>query len=451
MSFINLKESLGTRLVIIAFLTLVMLIPSFIVQDLIRERENRRDAVTAEISDKWGGEQSITGPLLSIPYKHYYNNDNKVEATIRYAHFLPENLSIDGSILTEERYRGIYEVIVYNGKIKISGNFSPLNLEEFNIPVQDFLIEDAFVSVGISDMTGIKNFVNISWNGKEYPANPGIETSDVLESGISISPGILVEADKEYRFNFELDLNGSSGILFAPVGKETIVKLSSVWPNPSFRGAYLPENREVSSSGFSSNWKVLHLNRNFPQQWLGANREVSASSFGVDFLLPVDEYRQTMRTAKYAIMFISLTFLTFFMFELLGNKIIHPVQYLLVGFGLLIFYTLLLSLSEYLLFNVAYLIASAAIISLITIYSYSIIADKLKSIVIFGVLVFLYSYLFILLQLQDYALLLGSIGLFMILSIVMFLTRNINWFEILSSQKLNDHNSEHVSGQTSGT
>ncbi|MDR8393916.1 cell envelope integrity protein CreD [Aliifodinibius sp. S!AR15-10] len=428
----NLKNSIGTRLFIIAFLTLVLLIPSFLIQDLISERENRRDSVVDEISEKWGDEQTITGPVISVPYKYYYKSDDRAEQTIRYAHFLPENLNIKGSIIPEVRYRGIYKVIVYNSILSISGNFPSIDLGGFNVPSEDFLLEEALVSIGISDMTGIKEFVNINLSNKEYLANPGIEINDVLESGISISPDL--EAGKEYHFDLELNLNGSSGLLFSPVGKQTNVQLSSGWSNPSFTGNFLPIDREVNESGFNAKWNVLHLNRNFPQQWLGPNLEVSNVTFGVDLLLSVDEYQKTMRTAKYAIMFISLTFLTFFMIELLSKKIIHPLQYLLIGFALLIFYTLLLSITEYLVFGLAYLIASAAIIVLITVYSYSVLSDKLKTGIICGTLSILYGYLYILLQMQDYALLLGSVGLFVVLAIVMYLTRNINWFEIMSSQ-----------------
>lgn len=432
MVFLNLKHSIGARLAIIAFLSIIFLIPSFLIQELISERKNRRDSVAEEISQKWGKEQTITGPVISVPYKHYFENDDKVEQIIRYAHFLPEDLNIKGVIATEVRYRGIYKVIVYNSNLSVSGHFPSPDLNGFNIPPGDFMLEDAFVSVGISDMTGIKDIITINWDNQEYLANPGIESNDVLESGISISPDL--EAGKEYHFNFELNLNGSSGLLFSPVGKQTNIQLSSDWPNPSFTGNFLPVEREVNSSGFSSEWKVLHLNRNFPQQWLGPNQEVSNSAFGVDLLLPVDEYQKTMRTAKYSIMFISLTFLTFFMIELLSKKVIHPVQYLLIGLALLIFYTLLLSVSEYLVFNIAYLLASAAIIILITVYSYSVLSDKLKTGIIFGVLVILYGYLYILMQLQDYALLMGSLGLFIILALVMYLTRNIDWFEIMSHQ-----------------
>lgn len=426
----NLKRSLGTRLFIIAFLTLLLLIPSLFIQSLISEREQRRDSVADEISQKWGRKQTIAGPVITVPYKQYYKRDGETEYAIRYAHFLPDQLDIKGRITPEVRYRGLYKVVVYNSRLSLSGRFPALDLNGLSIPPQDFMPGDAFVSVGISDMTGIKDFVTVHWNNHEYMANPGIESNDVLASGISFKPGL--EAGQSYHFSFDLNLNGSRGVSFSPVGKQTHVELSSNWANPSFTGSFLPAEREVDASGFQSRWSVLHLNRNFPQQWLGPQKEVSQSVFGVDLLLPVDEYQKTMRTAKYAIMFISLTFLTFFMMELLGKKIIHPVQYLLIGFALLIFYTLLLSISEYLIFKMAYLIAAAAIILLISVYAYSILADLRKTGVISGVLIILYGYLYILLQLQDYALLMGSIGLFVVLAVVMYLTRSINWFEIMS-------------------
>lgn len=432
MSFFNLKHSIGARLSIIVLLTLVLLIPSFLIQELISERENRRDSVVEEVSQKWGKEQTITGPVISVPYTHSFGNDDKVEETIRYAHFLPRDLNIKGSIAPEERYRGIYKVIVYNSNLSISGNFPSLESNSLNIPPEDFMLEEAFVSVGISDMAGINEVIKIKWDNEEYIANPGIESNDVLESGISISPDL--DTSKKYHFDFEINLNGSSGLLFTPVGEQTNVQLSSSWPNPSFTGIFLPTDRKVNSSGFNASWRVLHLNRNFPQQWLGTTQGLSDSAFGVDLLLSVDEYQKTMRTTKYAIMFISLTFLTFFMIELLSKRVIHPVQYLLIGLALLIFYTLLLSISEYLVFKVAYLLASAAIILLITIYSYSVLSDKSKIGIIFGILVILYGYLYILMQSQDYALLMGSLGFLVILALIMFLTRNVDWFEIMSHQ-----------------
>ncbi|HBQ59043.1 MAG TPA: cell envelope integrity protein CreD, partial [Balneolaceae bacterium] len=219
-------------------LTLVLLIPSLLIQNLIRERENRRDSVAQEISQKWGKEQVIIGPVLSIPYTHHYTTEGKTEQTTRYAHFLPDQLEIDGNLSPEVRYRGLYKAIVYNSELSISGSFPSLDLENLNVPAEDLMTEDAFVSVGISDMTGIKDFITINWNGNELLANPGVSSDDVMASGISISPDI--ETNSEYKFDFYLNLNGSSGLQFAPVGKQTNVTLTSEWTDPSFTGTFLP-------------------------------------------------------------------------------------------------------------------------------------------------------------------------------------------------------------------
>lgn len=428
----NLKNSLGLRVLMIGGLSILLLIPSIMIQEVISERESRRDAVIGEIIEKWGQEQTIIGPVLTIPYLYHFNKDDESSPVRSYAHFLPESLTIAGSIAPELRYRGIYEAILYNTRLTLSGNFSELESGSLGITTTDFLFDEAFVSVGVSDMSGIKEAVQVNWNGEMYTAEPGIETSNVMASGISIYPEI-VSGETSASFSLDLNLNGSSGLLFSPVGEKTVVNIESDWANPSFTGSFLPEEREIGNDGFQSEWNILHLNRNFPQQWKGANQEVASTVFGVELLQPVDEYQKTMRTAKYAIMFIGLTFLTFFMIELLSGSTIHPVQYLLIGFALLIFYTLLLSISEYVTFGYAYLVASSAIVSLITIYSVSVLSDWRKAGAILGVLAMLYGYLYILLQLQDYALLMGSIGLFVVLSCVMYLTRRIDWFEIMGS------------------
>jgi inner membrane protein len=215
-----------------------------------------------------------------------------------------------------------------------------------------------------------------------------------------------------------------------PVGRETTVQVGGSWGNPSFVGAYLPEERSVEPNKFLASWKVLHLNRNYPQQWTGASVNLKESAFGIKLLMGLDEYQKTMRSAKYAIMFIVLTFLSFFMAEVLNKRIIHPIQYVLIGLALTIFYTLLLSISEQTNFNRAYLLSSAATIALIGLYTRSVLNSILAAAIITGILAVLYGFLFIVLQLQDYALLLGSIGLFLILALVMYITRNINWFAV---------------------
>ena len=422
------KNKLGLKLLIIGALILVLLIPSAMIMSLIRERQIRRDDAVFEVSEKWGQDQTVSGPVISIPFKTFFK-DKKGNWTVytHYAHFLPDDLSIEAVVDPEIRYRGIYEVVLYNTSLKLKGNFSSLNMKKFNIPAKDILWDESFLSVGITHMKGIKESIIVKWNDSEIKVNPGIESNDILASGFSTR--INIKPDNEnMKFSLEIDLNGSRGLHFAPLGNETNVNIVSNWKNPSFIGEFLPENREVTDEDFSANWKVLQLNRNYPQAWTGNKYNIESSTFGVELLLPVDEYQKNMRTVKYAIMFILLTFLAFFMMETLNKKKIHPFQYLLVGTALIIFYTLLLSISEHLSFKYAYLIASVATIALITAYTKSVLKDKKLTSIIALILIILYCFLYVLLQLQDYALLLGSIGLFVILAVVMYISRKIDWY-----------------------
>ena len=426
----SLKNSVGLRLAIIGFLSLVLLIPAALIQGLISEREQRRDNAVFEVSDKWGERQIIAGPILTVPYKNLIKDEKgNLLSVIAYAHFLPENLTINAELFPELRYRGIYEVVLYNAKLQIRGDFLPPNFNQHSIAPENILWKDAFLALGLSDLKGIRDVVKVKWNDEELTANAGVDSKEVLEIGISVKPKVTTAAES-FAFAIDLDLNGSGEIGFAPVGKETTVKVASQWGNPSFAGEFLPIQRQVQSGQFSAEWKVLHLNRNYPQQWLGSQYKIIESAFGVKLLLPIDEYQKTMRTAKYAIMFIALTFLTFFLTEVLNKKVIHPIQYILIGLALILFYTLLLSFSEHLKFNSAYLLSSLAIIALVTTYTKSVLSNNLATAIIAGVLIILYGFLYIILQLQDYALLLGSLGLFIILAMVMYVTRKIDWFAI---------------------
>jgi inner membrane protein len=289
------------------------------------------------------------------------------------------------------------------------------------------------LEIGISDLKGIKNAVDFSWNGEHFMANPGVLNQGVINSGIHIKMN-LDKSVQKFEFSTKLNINGSKTLNFVPVGKESSFNLISTWSDPSFTGSFLPEERTVSEDGFSAKWKIFNLNRNFPQEWTNTRYNIYNSAFGVELLMPVDEYQKTMRTSKYALMFILLTFTTFFMIEIMNKRAIHPIQYLLIGVGLIIFYSLLLALSEHMRFAVAYIISSFAMIALITLYTKAILKTKIITLIICGVLILLYAYLYIVLQLQDYALLIGNLGLFIILGIVMFITRKLDWFSILSSK-----------------
>jgi len=430
-----MKYSISARLIIIGFLVMLLLIPTFMIRSLIRERQDRREDAISEVSEKWGQTQTITGPILSIPYTKYFTTeDNETSTKTMYTHILPDFLEIDGTIHPEVRNRGIYEVVLYNSELHFNGKVLIPDLGDLKIPTKDIIWKNAFISVGITDMKGIEELITFEIDDDDYLANSGIETNDVIISGVS---KIInnIKPNHDFEFSFNLNINGSNGLTLTPVGKETNVTISSDWISPSFIGHFIPTDHEINENGFTANWKVLHSNRNFPQKWVGSKHKIEEFSFGVDLLMPVDEYQKNMRTAKYAFMFISLTFLSFFMIELLNKKIIHPIQYLLIGFSLLVFYSLLLSISEHISFKYAYLISSIATIALISTYTISVLKSRLQTSIIFSILVLLYVYLFIVIQLQDFALLIGSIGLFVILSLVMFLTRKIDWFSTLNNHK----------------
>lgn len=451
----KIKNSISIRLLSIGFLVLILLIPTSMIENMIREREYRRSDVIREVSEKWGGSQTITGPVLTIPYYTYHKyydaaeKKDKFNKTKHYAHFLPDELDIKGDLTPEIRKRSIYKVILYNSQLHFNGVFSKPNFKALGVDENHAIWKEAFVSLGIPDMKGIRDNINIKWDKETYAFNPGIETNQVIGSGLSTKVKMLVRktiegpegaividsTKKTYPFSFDLNLNGSSFLNFIPIGKETNVDITSNWAHPSFSGASLPDKHNITKDGFTAHWKELHLNRNYPQQWLGDAHNVYSSSFGVDLLLAVDEYQKSTRSAKYAIMFISFTFLIFFFIEIRNKKRIHPIQFILVGLALTIFYALLLSLSEHIHFNWAYIIASAAIIVLISAYSITIFKSGKLTALMSGVLILLYGFIFTILQLEDYALLMGSIGLFIVLAVIMYLSRKIDWYAIAKGKK----------------
>lgn len=420
------------KVIVMLFMILIFLIPIALIQSLISERVQFQQEAISEVSSKWGNEQTISGPVLSIPYYELVTDKSKVtRKIIRFAHFLPDSLFINGTLAPEMRYRGIYQVVVYNSKIGLSGVFNSINTDQIKVPRENILLDDAFLALGISDLRGIEEQISLRWNKQLQGFNSGVGTNDVLESGISTR--IRLSADslrRGSRFDLNIELKGSQALKFVPVGKITQVRITSKWKTPSFDGAFLPDSRQINADGFSAYWKVLHLNRNYPQSWTNDAYRINESAFGVSLLIPIDHYQKTERAVKYSFVLITLTFLLLFFIELLNGVNVHPFQYLLIGLALCIFYTLLLSVSEHLSFNLSYWISGIATIGLITLYARSISGMKQIYLLIMGVLIILYGFIFTVLQLEDYALLMGSIGLFVILAIVMYYSKKINWYDI---------------------
>lgn len=423
-------ENITTKALIIAVLTILLLLPSLMIQNLIGERQTRSIETIGKINAKWSNAQTFCGPVLCIPYTTTYTDSNN--KTIFEQHILsvtPEVLKINTRLYPEERYYGIYKTILYKSEINISGEFD--NISQLKQDNSTFHWNKSYLKIGLSDLRGITENVNFTLNNQSYTAEVGGNNDQIMGNtlmvGLDETAGVQLE--KPLTFSCSLKLNGSSSLNFIPIGKTTKVKIAGAWNSPGFIGNFTPDH-QITDNGFQATWDVLRFNRNIPDMWTDyLNGSFTDSSFGVSLVEPVDHYQQNMRSAKYAFMFIALTFVVFFFVEILTKKRIHPIQYLLVGIALILFYSLLLSISEQVNFATAYLIASLATIGLITVYAYSIFKNKMPSFALTLILSILYIFLFVILQLEDVALLIGSIGLFVILGIIMFFSRKITWYK----------------------
>ncbi len=430
----NLINSITLKIISIGVLILMLLIPTEIVVDLIRDRHYTQKSVTEEISSKWANPQTIAGGFFIIPFKHYFKDkDGKTQTNIDYLYLLPKSLNIKTSLNPQIRYRGIYKAVLYTADINIKGEFDYSYIDRLNLNKKDLLWEQATFSVGIGDMRGVEENIKVDFGDKSYFLNSGLANNQISNQGAIVK--IPISPKKQDKFLLNLKLKGSKRISFTPIGEVTKVSINSLWNSPSFIGAYLPKKRAISTKDFNASWKVLHLNRNFPQAFHAnsySRSTFSNSNFGVNLLITTDVYQKTTRVAKYALLFIVLTFTAFFFSEIITKSKIHPIQYLLVGFAIVLFYVLLLALSEHVGFDLSYLCSSSLITILITLFANSILKNRAFTLTIFAILTILYGFLFMVLQLEDYALLAGSIGLFIVLSIIMYITRNINWYDTKS-------------------
>ncbi|HSF15738.1 MAG TPA: cell envelope integrity protein CreD [Vicinamibacteria bacterium] len=426
------------KAILVAVLIGLLLLPLGMVMALIHEREATRNEAEREVSEKWGTQQTVGGPVLVIPYlSRAVDANGKNQIITAHATLLPRSLEIQGELTPEFRYRGIFEVPLYTVELRVSGSFAPGELSELSIPETELVWKDAVLSVGIPDPRGIRQTVKLHWDEKELDFEPGSGTGSVFPFGIHVGIGEFLASETDTRrahpFQFELALNGSRHLAFVPVGQDTRIRLASSWPSPSFTGAFLPDSRSVTAEGFSAEWRLFYLGRSYPQRWRAGEVDpgaVQASAAGVDLVLPVDAYLKSMRSAKYGILFLVVTFGAYFLFEILGRSRIHPFQYLLVGAALVVFYVLLLSLSEHVGFDLAYGLATLAILGLILGYSSFILGRAERLLGLGALLSGLYVFLYVVLQLEDLALLLGSIGLFLALGAVMWITRRVDWYAL---------------------
>lgn len=442
----SLKNNTLFKVGVIFVLVLVLLIPAAMISNVVRERERTQQQAIEEVSAKMGQAQTLTGPYLVIPFSRFVKETSNRDGTSRiveiteYIHVMPEALRIDGQLLPEKLNRGIYEIVVYASKLKVNGHFDALDFSSLDLKGGNLHFDRAALVVGLNDLRGIEKQIELKWDDSIRLFNPGVINQDIIVSGIHVPVALQANDSNKHQFEFEIDLRGSQQLYFTPVGKVTDVHLRSPWPNPKFNGYFLPDERTVDASGFNAHWNILHLNRNFPQMWKGNVFQPNESSFGTDLLLPVDNYQKSHRAIRYAILFIGFTFLVFFFMEVMNKLFIHPIQYLLVGVALVVFYTLLLSVSEHIAFNLSFLIAALATLILITAYVRAILRSNKLAFFLSGILTILYAFIFVIIQLQDYALLIGSLGIFIVLALVMYFSRKIDWYNIRIGDEVTSKN-----------
>ncbi|MDR2635689.1 MAG: cell envelope integrity protein CreD [Campylobacteraceae bacterium] len=442
-----INKAILFKTIAIAVLILLMLIPLAFVESTIDDRGQYKNEAVSKIKTSWGSDIMLAAPILNIPYT--YNevetstvDDKIVQKTVTktaYAKYAPAELNANIDIKSQVRYIGIFKMPVFTADVTISGYFD----EDKDIKGR---LDESFISLEVSDLKGISEPI-LTWGANVQKFEPSLFGTPLsLPSSKqeisrdyyrSYSPYVTLKAlnskidfkNKTNKFELKFAIKGSGSIEFIPLGKNSVFHVSSDWADPSFFGAFLPEDKNITDNGFNASWDINYLASSVPQKINGA--DLSSASFGVSFLIPVDNYRNAERAAKYGILFIALTFIVCFVFEIATRRPIHPVQYVLVGFAMVIFYTLLISISEFIDFSLAYVISAAAVVSLITLYAkFGIIKDlsaKSTALVVLSLL-FLYGYLYMLLQLQDMALFYGSIGLFVMLGVIMYMTRNIEWY-----------------------
>lgn len=442
----RITQSTPVKVATLGFIVLVLLIPVAQVTSLVRERRERQREVAKEVQSTWSGPQTLAGPILVMPYEEVQPpSPEAVEIALRAGlqppptkrrewtlHSLPLELSWSGSVAPEIRRRGLFETVVYQTRLKATGRFAAPHSREVSNREGEPQWRQAWLVLGVPHLKGLTESALVTWQGRKLELFPGTGGASALSSGLHVplrleqplAPGSTVP------FEIELVLRGAESLRFFPGGKETRVELDSSWSSPSFSGAYLPNQRQLTAQGFSASWQVPYLGRAVAQHWVDdavKPQDLEADSFGVELFIPADGYQRTERSVKYAVLFILLTTLTFFLIELVSPVRLHALHYLLVGSALVMFYLLLLALSEHLGFGWAYLVAAVACSGLIAAYAKSILGNARWAGLILTSLAALYTYLYGLLQAEDYSLLFGALGLFAILALVMYLTRRLNW------------------------
>lgn len=433
------------KLFALGALVLLLLVPVSQLLGLVRERSSRQDEVREELARVWGGEQTLGAVVLAVPYTipaggsvvatETWQSGTRVLSvpSVGWAYFLPGAVQWRGSLTPEQKHRGLFSVTQYEARLSAGGWFARPDPAALAIKPEQVDWSRAQVLLPIADPRGLRERPVLRWAGRERPFAPGLTAIESFGNNLqaALAPGDL-DGDR-IPFSLELVVRGSTALHLLPFGDDTTAELESPWPHPSFVGAPSPHH-DTKSSGFTARWSTPYFGRSYPQRWRSDQFEaprlaalLAQSTFGVALVQPADPYQQTERAVKYAVLFILLTFTTVFVLELMSPVRLHPMQYLLVGAALCLFYLLLLALAEHLGMGRAYAAATLATVSLVTLYTRTVLAGWRRAVAVGAVLAVLYGWLYTVLRAEDYALLLGALGLFATLAVVMFVTRRLDW------------------------
>ncbi len=444
-----MKTNFYLKLGVIIFLILALLIPQAFMRGLISERESWRQQAYQSIEQSWPGSQILSGPVMAIPYHLTFNSKEKIidadkktreiikeitEDDILY--IIPKQLQLHSKLDSSIRYRGIYEVPVYNSQVQVSGEFSNQALLDLMAKHKNHKLiwENPRLSVLVADQRGIASPPNLKWNDGQIAFQPGAHLTDVISGMHANLPMLNNEKPSNLAFSFNMELRGMRAMNFALLSENTDVQVVANWPHPGFIGEILPEKRDINNQGFTAQWRASAFSHNvtgvLERCQKGECSALLENTVGFELVQPVDVYQQSDRSIKYAALFIILTFMVLMLFELLKKLRIHPIQYTLVGMALLVFYLLLISLSEHISFLMAYSAGAFASTGLLTLYFGGILHSRKLGLLLGAGLTLLYVLLYVILQAEESALLMGSLLLFSVLSALMLATRHFDWYAL---------------------
>ena len=443
-NFKKFSQGYTFKILLLVVLVLLLLIPLMMIRGLINERNNTADFAEADIMEAWGSQLIEAGPIIAIPgvrtgevRTKTERDGEKIEIVKKPFTLIitPRKLSIGAHFKTEIRRRGIFSVPLFSGSLALSGSFNPAAALAAIRADEEIFLDRAELVISLSSQKGIRKIDDARWNGTDLFFQPGNRGHSLAlfnrgQLGNGIYAAINGFSNNEANFEIAIAIQGGQFIRFLPVGQDTHVEIAADWASPSFQGSFLPNESNVGESGFDAVWDISYLSRDIPLFWKtgDGDHEYSDSLFGVNFFRAIDTYSLNTRAVKYAILFLIVPFLTLFLLEIFTRKRIHPVPYLLSGIANVIFYLLLLSLSEQMRFYLAYLIAALAVTIMMTLYSRSLLPSWNKSWYMGLVALLSYVLLYAVLNAESYALLIGSVGAFIVVALVMFLTRRLDWY-----------------------